>query len=357
MSGPSPSRRRWLSSRYASAMVLILLAGGILGMVLTASTTSSSGLVFVPGSDANCSASPVYPCATVSVDGTGTLATMGISIPRSNLSVPQPEVYYTDPLEVHNEGTYSNTVAYLNVTDVTGAANLGNVTVYYCTSMTDDPSGSDDCASFSITGPSGGLLSGHNVLPDTLGPGEVAYIELVAFASDTSSMSGAVTFVLEMSASFQPTTVQQGGGGGGAPPASSSSSTSTSTSTSVPKSTSPVASTATVTFTTTKISVSTSTTFSVSTSVLTSVTTSTATTTMKSTITSTATQTLTATEVSTKTETTSIATTAPPPSQPSSLWWVWLLIIFALAVVLIILVRRWLKERSRKGAKLFWQRS
>jgi hypothetical protein len=349
MTGQMDARTRPRASRYAMALILLLLAGGILAMVLTASTSSSSGLTFVPGGDSRCSVSPVYPCASVSIDGTGTVATMGISFPRSNLSTPQPAVYYTDLVEVHDLGTVSNTIASLNVTDVTGAPYLGRISIYYCTAQTDDPASSPDCASFSIVGSSGGYLSGNNVLPSTLNPGGVAYIEVIAFASSTSSVADVVTFVLDMSTSFQPITSQQGA----SPPPASTSSTSTSTSASTV--TSAVSKPQQTTVTLTATSTATSTSITTSTSVVTMITTTTATSTTGSTTTSTTIQTATATETNTKTETTRITTTAPASTSPAALGWTLLLIILLLVVLLCLLVYKWLRQRKRAGAKLFWQ--
>jgi len=345
----SDGRTRLHVPGYVVAPVLLLLVGGILAMVLTASTSSATGLILVPGSDGQCQNPPIYPCETVSIDGTGTVATIGISFPRSNVSTPQPAAYYTDLVEIHNVGSVPHTVASLNVTNVTGAAYLGKITVYYCAVATEDPTSSPNCADFSIVGASGGYLSGNNVLPSTLNPGKAGYIEVVAFASSASSPSDMVSFVLEMSASLPSTTTQQGGGG--APPASSTSSSTTSTSTST--TTEPTAPTVTVTITATKTATSTS--ITVSTSLATSVSTSTTTETVESTTTSTATHTSTATKVSTTTETTETTTTASPPVSPGLPLWILLLVILALIALVVVLVRRWLKERASKGARFFWQ--
>ena len=334
--------------RYLAATFLLLLAVGAIAMILTASTSYSTGMVLEPGSDARCATPPAYPCASVSIDGTGTVATLGISFPASNVSSPQPAAYYTDLVEVHNFGTAPHTIASLNVTDVTGAAHLGRITVYYCTAMTGDPATSPNCAGFSIVGASGGYLSGNGVLPSTLSPGEASYIEVVAFASSSSSPSDVVTFALEMSASFPSTTTQQGGGG--APPASSSTaSTSSTSSTSGALS---AASTATVTLTTTRTATTTSTT--VSTSVVTSISTAFSTTTEPAT-TSTSTQTSTATLVTTKTETTGVTTTVASTSSPGLPFWIMLLILVLLVVLLIALLYRWLRRRGREEAQPYWR--
>ena len=68
-----PTRLTPRAHAYLEVVLVLLLAGGMLAMILTASTSSSSGLSLVPGSDSSCAASPVYPCATVSIDGTGTV--------------------------------------------------------------------------------------------------------------------------------------------------------------------------------------------------------------------------------------------------------------------------------------------
>jgi len=349
MIGQSDGRPRSQASRYAKALILLLLVGGVLAMVLTASTSSSSGVILVPGSDNRCAASPIYPCASVTVDGTGTVATLGISFPRSNLSTPQPAIYYTDLVEVHNLGTILNTVVSLNVTEVTGAAYLGRITIFYCTAQTDDPATSPDCASFSIVGSSGGLLSGNGVLPSTLNPGQVAYIEVVAFASNTSSAADQASFVLEMSTSFHPNTSQQGV----PPPPASTSSSSTSTSTSTTTSAVSKPQTATVTLTATSTATSTSTT--VSTSIVTAITTTTATRTMRSTTTATTTQTSTATEISTRTETTGVSSTMAVPASSAQLGWILLLIILLLIALLCLLILKWLERRKRAGAGSFWR--
>lgn len=186
---------------FAKLLLFLLLSGALLGAVSPASSTSAPGLTLVAGSDRQCGYQPVYPCATVSIGNSGTSATLGISFSASDVSNPQPATYYTDLLEVHNQGTEYRITDSISISGITGAQYLGSIMVYYCTAQTNDPANSVSCAKFDIVTSTGGYLTGNDVLPGSIGPGGIGYLEFVAYASATASSGDTVTFSVTMAQS------------------------------------------------------------------------------------------------------------------------------------------------------------
>ncbi|HKT21731.1 MAG TPA: hypothetical protein VJR06_03795, partial [Nitrososphaerales archaeon] len=94
-------------------------------------------------------------------------------------------------------GTHSiSSVQVINVAGTT--ADLGSITVYYCTTQTEfSATGAlvtpGNCVgSFSITSGTGGSVSG--TFPQTIAAGATQYIEIAAYAASGASASTSVTF-------------------------------------------------------------------------------------------------------------------------------------------------------------------
>jgi len=176
----------------ASATVFVMYYGG------ATATVRSPDLALVAGPDASGSCTK-YPCATVSIASTKDFATVGISFFPSATNSPQPASYFTNLLQVNNGGTSSHTINSITISNIAGTtADLGSISVYYCSAQTDTPASSSSCDSFAITSSSGGSLSGHSVLPATLTHGASGYIETVAYAASTAT-SSSVTFQIAIS--------------------------------------------------------------------------------------------------------------------------------------------------------------
>jgi len=182
----------------ASATVFVMYYGSATASV------QSADVLLAAGSDASASCN-VYPCATVTFPTTGPkdFATVGISFFASHTQTsptPQPETYYTNLLQVANSAN-SHTINSVQISNVVDSSSvLGSITVYYCTTQTNSPATSANCASYAITSAGSGpySLTGNSVLPQTFSGAGTSYIEVVAYANAAAS-SGTVTFQVGIS--------------------------------------------------------------------------------------------------------------------------------------------------------------
>ena len=202
MKNPESPRSWFASPRHAIPLLILLLLGTVVTIVEISNATAATDLSLVAGTDNNCVTPPVYPCASVTVSGTGTQATVGIVFFASNVLSPQPATYYTDLLRIHDSGSVYYVIDTVDVSNITGAAYLGRITVYYCGAQTDDPADSASCANFNMTSSSGGRILRADVLPGSIAPGGNGFIEAAAFASPTAAPSDEVTFSLTIVSSL-----------------------------------------------------------------------------------------------------------------------------------------------------------
>jgi hypothetical protein len=178
----------------ASAAVFVMYYGA------ATATVRNPDVSLVAGPDASASCSD-YPCATVSVSS-NSFATVGISLFASATNSPQPSTYFTNLLQVHNSGsTASHTINSISISNIAqSGSDFGSISVYYCSTQTNSPETSSNCASLTFTSTSGGgSLSGNNILPQTLTAGSTGYIEIVGYAATTASAGDTVTFQIAMS--------------------------------------------------------------------------------------------------------------------------------------------------------------
>ncbi len=177
----------------ASSTVFTLYYGNATATVKTPDVTLVAG----PDASGSCTA---YPCATVAIASTNDFATIGLSFFPSVSNSPQPATYYTNLLQVHNGGATAHTINSVTIGSVTDSlSSLGSITVYYCSAQTNTPATSANCDSFAITSTTGGSLSGHSILPQTLAAGVTAYIEIVAYASSTATATHTTNFTATIS--------------------------------------------------------------------------------------------------------------------------------------------------------------
>jgi hypothetical protein len=206
------SVKKGLTALYGSKVGKILPVLIIAGLVATASasvyvnyyasataTVSSADIRLVAGSDTSSSSSYA---PTVTVAPTNDFASIGISLLPSVTQSPavQPNIFYTNLLQIHNAAaTASHTINAIIVSNIVDAnSQLGEIDVYYCTSQQANPVGNTNCAEFSITSTTGGSLTGNSILPQTLAPGATGYIEIVAHAKATATVSDTITFNLQI---------------------------------------------------------------------------------------------------------------------------------------------------------------
>jgi hypothetical protein len=157
-------------------------------------------VVLRAGTDAT-ACTTTYPCANVAVASTNDYETVTISMFPSVTNTPQPATYYSNLTTIQNhETTAGHTLKSVEIYAITGAtaANLGKITVYYCTTQTEfNPDGTlvtpANCVGSNniVSGSSGTLVI---VSSQPLAAGAKGYIEVAAYAA--SGATGTVTFDL-----------------------------------------------------------------------------------------------------------------------------------------------------------------
>jgi len=138
-----------------------------------------------------------YPAATVTVASTKDFATIAFSLFPSATNTPQPASYYTNLLNITNAGTAAHTIKAITVTDLSGAANLGNVTIYYYATQTDTPTTGTPIAAASLTSSSTApvtIFTGTQAIAASA----VQYIEIVGYAASSASAESTVTFTVSI---------------------------------------------------------------------------------------------------------------------------------------------------------------
>ena len=126
-----------------------------------------------------------YPAATVMVAPTNDSATIALSLFPSAASTPQPATYYTNLLQVTNTGTSNHTINSVEISGITGASNLGCITIYYYAAQTDSPQSSTAVASAAINSTSTDTVKLLNAY--TMEPSVTNYIEIVGYANPTAA--------------------------------------------------------------------------------------------------------------------------------------------------------------------------
>ena len=200
-----------LKTLYGSKLGKLLPVLVIAGLVATSSATvfavyygQTTATVAIPkvqlvaGSDAT--SSSVYK-PTVSVPG-GDLATVGVTLfPMQTNAGAQPNIYYTDLLEVHNSDTTNSysviSVAISNIVDA--SSSLGEIDVYYCITQTNAPAAGTNCELYAITSTTAPAGSGSLTFPHALAASGTNYIEIVAHAASTATAASTVSFNVQIS--------------------------------------------------------------------------------------------------------------------------------------------------------------
>jgi len=161
-------------------------------------TVRTPDVTLAAGGDSSPSCT-VYPCATVSISGTSDTATVTLSLYKADATyTPPPSTYYTDLVEIKG-ATNAHSIKGITVTTIasTSGNDFGKIIVYYCTvQCTFDSSGSVSAGTevglFSITSTTGGSVSGS--FPQSISAPGTHYIELVAYAGSSASVTDTISF-------------------------------------------------------------------------------------------------------------------------------------------------------------------
>lgn len=136
-----------------------------------------------------------YPSATVTVASTYDSASVDFSIFPSATATPQPATYYTNLMNISNVGSESHTIKNIRITSLSGASNLGNITIYYYATQTDTPDTGTPIGSASITSGSSApvtIFDGNQ----TIAPAATQYIEIVGYAASAATAGSEVSFTV-----------------------------------------------------------------------------------------------------------------------------------------------------------------
>jgi hypothetical protein len=135
------------SIKYSAVLVLVVLAVciGIASVsAYTIQNFQNNGQISAPevqllaGPDST-SNPQAYPAATVNINSAHNSAEIALSLFPSVSNIPQPATFYTNLVQIKNTGHTNHTIKDITVSGITGASNLGSLTIYYYANQTDSP--------------------------------------------------------------------------------------------------------------------------------------------------------------------------------------------------------------------------
>jgi hypothetical protein len=182
-------------------LAILLVVGSVSAAVITVFYTQSTATVKTP--DIQLVAGPdgaggtTFPSATVTVASTHDYANVAFSLFPSATNTPQPATYYTNLLQITNVGTASHTIKSITITSLSGATNLGNVTIYYYAAQTDSPTTGTPIGSTSLISSSTApvtVFSGSQAIAASA----TNYIEIVGYAASTASAGSTIGFTVSI---------------------------------------------------------------------------------------------------------------------------------------------------------------
>jgi hypothetical protein len=187
-----------------SLVVLVIVTGTVSATVFTTNMNNAKNscplktpdVRLVAGSDSSSSIT-TFPSASVSIAPTYQYATVSFSLFPSAINIPQPETYYTNLLQIKNVGTASYAINSITISGITGAANLGSVTIYFYDIQTDTPGTPSPVASTILTSGSSGTISLFSGT-QTLAASGINYIEIVGYAAPGAATGSTVGFTLNI---------------------------------------------------------------------------------------------------------------------------------------------------------------
>ena len=181
----------------ALALIIGLATAAVFTMYYAdiTATVKTPDIQLAAGTDNSTSTS--YPNASVIVASTYDYATLNFSLFPSEDNTPQPDTYYTDLLQIQNVGSSNHTIYSIIVTSLTGASNLGNLTIYYYDTQTDTPETGTPISAVSLTSSSGAPVTVFSGTQDIAG-GTTDYIEIVGHAASGAAVDSTIRFVVSV---------------------------------------------------------------------------------------------------------------------------------------------------------------
>lgn len=184
--------------------VLLLTATAIIadgvtaGVLRTTPNLQTKGVWIVAGPDC-VNNSNTYPSATVSVSASNDYAAVHLSLFPATCENIQPITCYTDLIRIENRDSICHTIKRLTVTDLTGADNLGEITIYYLQNQTDDPASSIVIGSATINQDSYAPIIVYSGNPNHQIPiGGIEYIEIIGYASSNARAEATISFNINL---------------------------------------------------------------------------------------------------------------------------------------------------------------
>ena len=184
-------------------VAVLLIVGVASAAIFTMYYTSSTATVKTPdvqllaGSDSTTSPT-VYPAATVTVASTKDYAGVSFSLFPSATNTPQPATFYTDLVEIKNTGTAAHTLNSITISSITGASNLGGLTIYLYATQTNSPETGTPIASMILTSTSTGTVTLLGSA-SSLAAGATDYVEVVGYAASGAAVGSTVGFATAIS--------------------------------------------------------------------------------------------------------------------------------------------------------------
>jgi hypothetical protein len=190
-------RRKILLALIALFAIMGVAAAAVFTMFYTSNTATvkSPDVQLAAGSDS--SGSSVYPSASVNVASTHDSATVAFTLFPSEACTPQPKTYYSDLLRISNVGSSSHTISSITITSLSGASNLGSLTIYYYASQTNDPENGSPLGSATLTSGSSApitIFSGSH----SLAASTTNYIEIAGYADSGATIDSTISFAISI---------------------------------------------------------------------------------------------------------------------------------------------------------------
>jgi hypothetical protein len=175
-------------------VVLVVVFSTVSASPIAINQQNTAPVVLVPGEDSSDSAS--YPCAHVDIQDENQ-AVVTFSLFPSQENAQQPATYYTDLLRIENHGTTNATINSVTISGITGASNLGDLTIYLFAKQTDKPETETPIASATLNSQSNGTI---NMLtqPYTIVPSTTVHVEIVGYAAANATTGSKTGFTLNI---------------------------------------------------------------------------------------------------------------------------------------------------------------
>jgi hypothetical protein len=195
---------RRIPRRLLPLVALLFVAGTVSAAVFTmyyatsTATVKTPDLQLVAGSDST-EKPTIYPAATVTVASTYDYASVGFSLFPSAGNSPQPATYYTNLLQIKNTGSATHNIDSVTISSITGASNLGSITIYLYADQTDTPQTGIPIASATLTSASSGTITLLKSPGTEIKAEATMYVEIVGYAAAEAKPDSTIGFTTAIS--------------------------------------------------------------------------------------------------------------------------------------------------------------